>query len=132
INVFMEEQMDSGNGVQQEAELARLTEENRWLGTQLGELRRREEEARVDALIDELKREGRITPGMERSGLRELLVSLGTKQGNALQLADGSELSTAQCLEGLLRSLPALQLSDELAAGEDGPTVAMSDFEREI
>lgn len=130
VSVFMEGEMDPGND-SAAVEMHRLGEENRRLSAELATLRRREAEADVDGLLDELRSEGRITPGMERSGLRELLLGLSAGDTETLLLADGSELDAAQCLEGLLRSLPATELGAELAAA-DGMEMLLSAHEQEV
>ena len=87
----------------------------------------------MDGLLAELAAQGRLTPGMRGSGLRELLLQLADS-GNALVvcLADGERSSGYDCLEQLLRSLPAHDLATPLAGGGADGTELLSGCEREI
>ncbi|MCB1216434.1 hypothetical protein KDL44_03525 [bacterium] len=133
ISVFMEDGMESGNTDPQGGQLQRLADENRRLTAELAGHRRRESEGRVDGLLAELAAQGRLTPGMRGSGLRELLLQLADS-GNALVvcLADGERSSGYDCLEQLLRSLPAHDLATPLAGGGADGTELLSGCEREI
>ena len=130
LSVLMEEEMDSGNTAGA-GEILRLGEENRRLASELADYRRRDNEVAVDGLLSELRIAGRLTPGMEASGLRGLLLCLSAGNTDAVLLADGSEQSALDCLTGLLHSLPVQQLDTELAAGHELFT-QLSEFEREI
>lgn len=132
ISILMEGEMDTVTGLQDAAALKRLADDNRRLTMELADYRRRETEDGVDALLGELRDSGRLTPGMEGAGLRELLVSLGSSE-SCIMLGEGEESSLYDCLEGLLRRLPQHELDTELAGNsEAGAYVQLSAFEQEI
>jgi hypothetical protein len=134
ISILMEGEMDTVTGLQDAAALKRLADDNRRLTSQLADYRRRETEDGVDALLTELRETGRLTPGMEGVGLRELLVSLGGSE-TCIMLGEGEgeETSLYDCLEALLRNLPVQELDNELAAEHgSGGYAALSAFERDI
>ncbi len=131
INVFMEGEMDADNTAAEGTELSRLGAQNRRLSAELENLQQ-QRAGQVDELLGQLRSEGRLSPGMEQCGLRELLLAMHSGgRDSPVCLADGTELSQTDCLAQLLRSLPPLQLDNELAGGTEA-AMALSAFEQEI
>ena len=130
ISILMEGDMDSLTNTVDQPAIERLSAENRRLQTELAGHQRRAAENGVDELLAELRGSGRLSPGMEGRGLRELLIALAGDTEH-ISLADGDECSRFECLAGLLQSLPAQDYGTELSAGAD-EHVQLSAFEQEI